>query len=200
MLYAVLVELNILLVVGIEFVGHLLTLTLIVNHKHTVAHNRSNIEIMLTDSGDIILQKVQKWEKLLGNKEEIAVNADFVSLHTRENIVNNGIHLIRCVAGAIADIELLGLLAVGVDIHIGIHNLVFYKDDFILFVKTDVGKLLVLVSTGIQGLFDQLSGNILGILFLIVPAVNSIDLRAVYTLDRYTVFDSGGSTAVSAGF
>ena len=154
---------------------------------------------MLAYGGDIILQKVQKREKLLGNKEEIAVNADFVSLHTREDIVNNGIHLIGSITGTIADIELLCLLTVGVDIHIGVRNLIFNKDDFILFVKTDVGKLLVLIGTRIQGLFDQLSGNILGILFLIVPAVNTIDLRAGYALDRYTVLDSGGGIAVGTG-
>ena len=72
------------------------------------------------------------------------MNADLVCLHTLENVVNDGIHLIGRVAGTVSVIQLLCLLAVDMDIHIRIHNLIFHMPFFIILVSSDDIDVIIL--------------------------------------------------------
>ena len=85
MLNALLIELNILLVIDIEFICHFLTLAFIVHHEHGIAHHQPVVEIVLADGVDVIFQNVQQGKIRVWDEIQVAIDADLVCLHPIES-------------------------------------------------------------------------------------------------------------------
>ena len=89
MLDAFLVLLKVALVVDIKLLGHFLALATVIRRKHTVARHQSTAQVILPEGGDIVLQQIQLRQIRVGDKVQVAFNADFVGLHPVELILES---------------------------------------------------------------------------------------------------------------
>ena len=199
MLNTLFVLFDIALVVDIKLLRHFLTLAIIIHHKHTIAHHQTTTKVILADGVDIIFQHIQLLQIRIGDKIQVAVNADFVRLQPVELILNHRVHMVEGVAGTIPFIEGERPLAVVLHVHIRIVGFAFAEHGFGFFVKDDIGELFVLVRPGIQGFLHQFPVDIRSVLFFVVPAVDPVHLRAGAAFPHDPLFKSGRRVAVSAG-
>ncbi len=141
MLDAFLVLFDVALVVDIKFLGHFLALASVVHHKHTVAHYQPTAQVVLADGGNIVLQQIQLRQIRVGDKVQVAFNADFVGLHSVELILDHRVHVVEGVAGTIPFIEGECPPAVFLHVHIRIVGFAFAEHGFGSLVEDDIGEL-----------------------------------------------------------